>query len=168
MKRVLVPIGDRNAAVAVRHVIQEFLRQPDLEIHVLNVQRPFSRHVSQFVRRKDRDDFHRESSERALEPARKLLAQHNIPHTVHLRIGDRARVIAEEAARLRCDHIIMSTARKDSLTRMLEDSTTNRLLELTPVPVEVIAGEKISRFERYGVPAGIGTAIALLVAAAMD
>ena len=168
MKRVLVPIGDRNAQVAVRHVIQEFLRNPDLDIHLINVQRPFSRHVSQFVRRRQRDDFHRESSERALEPARKLLAQHNIPYAVHLRVGERARVIADEASRLHCDHIIMSTARKNSLTRMLEDSTTNRLLELTPVPVEVIAGEKISRFERYGVPAGVGAAIALLIAAAVD
>lgn len=168
MKIVLVPIGDRNAHVAIRHVIQEFLRTPGLEIHLLNVQRPLSRHVSQFVRRRTRDEFHRESSERALEPARKLLAQHNIAYTVHMRVGDRARVIAEEARRLNCDHIIMSTARKDSLTRMLEDSTTNRLLELTPVPVEIIAGEKISHLERYGVPAGIGAALALLVAAAID
>jgi len=120
------------------------------------------------VGRGARADFHRERSRRALEPAVKLLAQHNIPHTVHLRVGDPARVIAEEVRRLDCDHIIMSTARKNSFTRMIEDSTTNRLLELTSVPVEIIAGEKISRLERYGVPAGIGAAIALLVAAALD
>jgi YjbE family integral membrane protein len=168
MRNVLVPIGDRNAQVAIRHVIQECLRTPGLEIHLLNVQRPLSRHVAQFVRRRTREEFHRESSERALEPARKLLGRHNIPYTAHMRVGDRARVIAEEARRLGCDHIIMSTARKNSLTRMLEDSTTNRLLELTPVPVEIIAGEKISRLERYGVPAGIGAALALLLAAALD
>jgi len=168
MKNVLVPIGDRNAEVAIRHVIRERLANPGLEIHVLNVQRPFSRHISQFARRKDRDDFHREKSERALEPARKLLAQYDIPYTVHLRVGERANVIAAEARRLNVDHIIMATARKNSLTRMLEDSTTNRLLELTPVPVEVVAGERISRIERYGVPGAIGAALALIVAAAMD
>jgi len=168
MKNVLVPIGDRNAEVAIRHVIRERLANPGLEIHVLNVQRPFSRHISQFARRKDRDDFHREKSERALEPARKLLAQYDIPYTVHLRVGERANVIAAEARRLNVDHIIMATARKNSLTRMLEDSTTNRLLELTPVPVEVVAGEKISRVERYGVPGAIGAALALIVAAAVD
>jgi YjbE family integral membrane protein len=168
MKNVLVPIGDRNAEVAIRHVIREYLAHPGLEIHILNVQRPFSRHVSQFTSRRNREDFHREESERALEPARVLLAQHNIPYTVHLRVGDRANGIAGEARRLHVDHIIMATARKNSLTRMLEDSTTNRLLELTPVPVEVVAGEKISRLERYGVPAGIGAAVALMVAAVMD
>jgi len=168
MKNVLVPVGDSNVQVAIRHVIQEFLRNPGLGIHLINVQRPFSRRVSQFVGRGARADFHRERSRRALEPAAKLLAQHNIPHTVHLRVGDPARVIADEVRRLDCDHIIMSTARKNSFTRMIEDSTTNRLLELTSVPVEIIAGEKISRLERYGVPAGIGAAIALLVAAALD
>ena len=62
----------------------------------------------------------------------------------------------------------MGTARKNSLTRMLEDSTTIKVLERTTVPVEVIAGDSISRLERYGLPAGVGGAIALLVAAAAD
>jgi nucleotide-binding universal stress UspA family protein len=129
---------------------------------------PLTRHISQFVRRSLRDDYHREKAELALEPARKLLGQHNIPYNVHIRLGERASVIADEAKRLDADHIVMSTARKDSLTRMLEDSTTNKLLELTPVPVEVVAGEKISRVERFGVPGAIGAALALIVAAAMD
>ena len=60
----------------------------------------------------------------------------------------------------------MSTARTNSLTRMLEASVTNRVLELTTVPVEVIAGDAVSNLERYGIPAGIGTAAALLLVAA--
>jgi nucleotide-binding universal stress UspA family protein len=168
MNTVLVPIGDRNADFALRRVIQEYLRNPDMEIHLLNVQMPLSRHVSQFVRASLRADYHRERAERALEPARALLGRHNIPYTVHMRIGERASVIADEARRLECDHIVMSTARKDSLTRMLEDSTTNKLLELTTVPVELVAGESISKLERFGVPAGIGAALALLLAAAFD
>jgi nucleotide-binding universal stress UspA family protein len=168
MKTVLVPIGDRNAEFAVRHVIQQCLKEPGLVIHLLNVQMPLSRHVSQFVRRSLRDDFHREKADAALEPARKLLDRHNIPYDVHIRVGERASVIADEARRLGVDHIVMSTARKNSLTRMLEDSTTNKLLELTPVPVEVVAGEKISRAERYGVPGAIGAALALIVAASID
>jgi hypothetical protein len=33
------------------------------------------------------------------------------------------------------------------------------------VPVEVIAGEAVSRWERYGIPAGLATGMALLLAA---
>jgi len=87
---------------------------------------------------------------------------------VHFALGRRAEVIVETAKRLRCHHIVMSTARKNSLTRMLEDSVTNRVLELTPVPVEVIAGEHVSKLERYGVPVGVGAALAALVIAALD
>ena len=39
----------------------------------------------------------------------------------------------------------MGTARKNSLTRMFESSVTNRVLELTTVPVEVIAGDNQQR-----------------------
>jgi hypothetical protein len=63
---------------------------------------------------------------------------------------------------------VMSTARKNSITRMLEDSITNKVLEKTSVPVEVIAGESVSRLERYGLPTGLGAALALLIAAAAD
>lgn len=169
MKTVLLPIGtSRNAQFAVRRVIQEYLANPAMDIHLLNVQMPLSRHIAQFLGQRTRDEYHRDQAEIALRPAVDLLKQHNIPYTRHIRSGDRALVIAAEAERLRCDHIVMATARKNSLTRMLKDSTTNRVLELTKVPVELVAGDEISRVERIGVPAGIGTAIALMIAAALD
>lgn len=169
MKTVLVPVGSaHNATFAVRRVIQEYLTHPEMQIHLLNVQMPLSRHISQFVARKNREEFHRERAEEALAPVRALLSQHSIPFTEHVSTGDRAMTIASEAERLKCDHIVMSTARKNSLTRMLEDSTTNRVLELTTVPVELVAGDQISKLEKYGVPAGIGAALALIAAAALD
>jgi hypothetical protein len=62
----------------------------------------------------------------------------------------------------------MGTARKNSLTRMVENSVTDKVLELTDVPVEVIVGDAVSPYERYGVPAAIGTAIALVLMAVAD
>ena len=90
-----------------------------------------------------------------------------MPHATCSRgSATRRELIADEARRLRCHQIVMSTARKNSLTRMLEDSTTNKVLELTTVPVEVIAGDAVSKLERWGVPAGAGALLALLIAAA--
>jgi len=169
MQAVLVPIGPaRNVAFAIRHIVDEYRRNPHIDIHLLNVQAPFSRHVAQWVSGRARADFHRERAEMSLAPARALLDRHRIPYTVHVRTGDRAAIIAAEAKRLECDHIVMCTARKNSFTRMLEDSTTNRVLELTTVPVELVAGEEISKLERFGVPAGIGALLALAVAAVAD
>jgi len=168
MVKVLVPIGGPGSQVAVRHVLAEIMKGTEMEIHLLNVQPPFSRHVAQFASRKNLADFHREQGEKALASARELLDNHKVPYAVHVSLGGRAEVIVDTAKRLRCHHIVMSTARKNSITRMLEDSVTNKVLELTPVPVEVIAGEHVSRLERYGVPVGVGTALAALVIAALD
>ena len=169
MLRVLIPVdGSRNSEFALRHVVNEFMKSAAMEIHLLNVQPPFSRHISQFIGRKSRDSFHHDEAEKALQPARQLVEKFGVPYSAHFKIGNKADVIVEEARRLRCQRIVMSTARKNSLTRMLEDSTTNKVLEKTSVPVEVIAGESISKFERYGLPAGLGAALAMLVAAAVD
>ena len=169
MLKVLVPVdGSPNSQYAVRHIINGFRKNPAMEVHLLNVQAPFSRHIAQFASRKNRDSFHRDEAEKALRPVRRVLDSAGVPHTVHIEVGRKAEVIAKTAQRLHCDHIVMSTARKNSLTRMLEASVTNRVLELTTVPVEVIAGDAISKLERYGIPAGIGGALALLLLAAAD
>ena len=169
MLRVLVPVdGSRNSEYALRHVVNEFLKNSEMEIHLLNVQRPFSRHVSQFIGRKTRESFHHDEAEKALRPARQLVEQFGVPYSAHVKVGKKADIIVEEARRLRCQRIVMSTARKNSLTRMLEDSTTNKVLEKTSVPVEVIAGDSVSKLERYGLATGIGAALALLIAAASD
>lgn len=112
--------------------------------------------------------YQQAEAERALRPARKLLEQHGIPFTSHVETGRKAEVIAGAARRLACDHIVMGTSRKNSLIRMIEDSVTNRVLELASVPVEVVPGSPISKLQRYGMPAGIGAALGLMLLAAAD
>lgn len=167
MLKILVPVdGSSNALHAVRHVINEFRNNAALEIHLLNVQAPFDPYLSQFVRRKDCITFSRDLAERALLPSREMLDRFGVPHEAHGELGDKASVIAATARRLRCDHIVMSTARKNSLLRMVENSTVNKVIELTTVPVEIIAGDAPSKVERYGVPAGVGIVLATLFLAA--
>ena len=169
MLKVLVPVdGSPNSLHAVRHVIKQFSKNRAMEVHLLNVQTPFSRHIAQFASRKNRDSFHRDEAEKALQPVRRLFEGAGVPHTAHIEVGRKAEVIVAMAQRLSCSHIVMSTARKNSLTRMLEASVTNRVLELTTVPVEVIGGDAVSKLERYGVPVGIGGALGLLLLAALE
>jgi YjbE family integral membrane protein len=169
MLRVIVPVdGSRNGQYAARHVIKEFIKHTAMEVHLLNVQPPFSKHIAQFVGRKNREAYHLEKGEKALRPIKDMLDRSGVSYSVHIEVGNKAKVIAETARRLHCDHIVMGTSRKNSLTRMLEDSVTNKVLELTTVPVEVIAGDAVSKLERYAIPAGIGAAVALLALAAAD
>ena len=169
MLKVLIPVdSSRNCQFAVKHVIKQFMNNTATEIHLLNVQPPFNRDISSFVSRKNRQDYHRGEAEKALRPIRQMLDGFGIPYSVHTVVGDRAKSITDTARRLRCDQIVISTARKNSLTRWVENSVTNKVLELTSVPVEVIAGDAVSKWERYGIPASIGTALALLLLAAAD
>lgn len=158
--RVLVPLDSSpNAEYGVRHVVSEFLKNRNLEIHVLHVQQPFSRNISRFIGRKVRNEVHREQAETTLKRLRQVLDSSGVPYTVHTETGDKADCIANAAERLGCDRIVMGTARKSSLVRWLGDSVTNKVIQRTTVPVEVIAGNPASAMERVGIPAGVGAGL---------
>ena len=166
MIRILVPVdGSPNGLKAVHNVIGRFMTEPAMEIHLLNVRTPLTQHAARFISRRNRAAFHREEAEKALRSARQLLEKFGVPYAAHVELGDKAATIDRVAQRLKVNRIVMGTARKNSLTRLVEDSVTNKVLELARVPVEVVAGESVSKLERYGVPAGIGAALALIVAA---
>ena len=166
MLKVLIPVdGSRNCTFAVQHVIKQFMNNTAMEIHLLNVQPPLVRDIARFVSRKSLRDYHRDQAEKALAPIRQMLDGFGIPYAVHAEVGDRAKTVTSMAHRLHVDQIVMSTARKNSLTRLVESSVTNEILELTEVPVEIIAGDSVSKLERYGIPAGVGAVIALLLVA---
>ena len=143
MLRILVPSdGSPNSQYGVRHVVSEFVKNRDLEIHVLNVQAPFSKHIGRFTSRRSRIEFHQEHAEKALKPVR------------------------QAARRLQCHRIVMGTARENLLIRWAEDSVTNKVTERTTVPVQVIAGDAASGLERVGIPAGVGAGLLVLWIAA--
>ena len=169
MLNVLVPVdGTSNALGAVRHALREYQQDHNLRLHLLNVQPALSRHVARFLSRGDRQRWHRDQARAALAPAERLLAQAGVPFESHWGVGQRAREICRQAIDLKVHHIVMGTARKSSLTRLLEDSVTNRVLETTPVPVEVIVGQAVSRWERLGLPLGLGLSLGSLAWMALD
>jgi nucleotide-binding universal stress UspA family protein len=167
MLKVLVPVdGSPNALRAVRHAIDEYRRHHELELHLLNVQTRLSRQIGRFINADRRDQYYREQADLAVQPAQAALDAAKVPYQTHRVIGqDRARSIVETAQQLACHHLVMGTARKNSLTRMVEDSVTSRVLELTTVPVEVISGGAVSKIERIGLMAFVALGIAIVVLA---
>lgn len=163
-RRVLIPVdGSRNALQAVRFVAQRLGSTPQVEVHLLNVQPPLSRHIAQFVAPQAREDWHREQAYRALAGARTVLERHGVRFTEHFAVGGKAESIAREAERLGCDRIVMATARRRSLTRVLDVSVTEQVLDRAAVPVEVTTGEAVSAAERLGVPALAGLLVCVLL-----
>ena len=107
-------------------------------------------------------------SEKALRPIRQMLDEAGAHYAVHLAVGEKATSITRAAQQLRCNHIVIGTARKNSLIRTIEGSVTNEVIELTTVPVVAIAGDPASKLERYGIPVGVGAGLAWLVVAAAN
>jgi len=164
--KVLIPVdGSSNSLRAVRHAIDEYRRHHELELHLFNVQPRLSRHISRFVGRRERQGYMHDRADAALASAVALVIQAQVPYQTHWVTGDRAEEVCRIAVQLGVHHIVMGTARKNSITRMLEDSVTHRVLETTPVPVEVITGDAVSRWERWGLPAGVLGAGGLLLLA---
>lgn len=167
--RVLLPVdASANSLQAVEHIIARHAAGAQLEVHLLHVRVPFSQYIARFVSRHDHEAYHRQEAERALVPARDMLNRAGIRHTDHVEFGDKAETIREVAGRLQVSQIVMGTARKNSLTRMIEDSVTSRVLEVVEVPVEIVVGRAVSRIERIGLPAGVSAAAAVLIAVSLQ
>jgi nucleotide-binding universal stress UspA family protein len=165
MKRILVPVdGSPNSLAAVQHAVEQFQREPAVEIHLLNVQPPFPRDIARFTSTRARRDLQREMAEKALGGARRKLDERSIPYAVHCAAGDPARTIADTARRLRASRILLCARRKHALARLVEGSVSRRVLELSTVPVEVFPGEEMTTLERYGLPAMLAAAVAAALA----
>jgi YjbE family integral membrane protein len=170
VRKILVPVdGSSVSNFVVPHIIHEHHKNRALKIHLLNVQPWFSTHIAWFASSENREVFHRERAERALAPARRALDAFGVPYTVHVEVGNKGEIIAETAQRLGCDHIVMTSARRrNSLTRMFQDSVTHKVLKSTNIPLEVVAADAVSNIERYGVPAGLAALLGSLFLAAAD
>jgi hypothetical protein len=58
MTRILIPVGGtRNDIFALQHVIKRFMNNTAMEVHLVNVQKPFSAYVVQFSSRSNRIDL---------------------------------------------------------------------------------------------------------------
>jgi YjbE family integral membrane protein len=155
--KILIPVdASPNSLKAVQHAVLRhlaFFERP--EVHLLHVRGPLSSYVARFVSRGDIEAYHRQEAEKALAPARALLRRCNVPHAEHVATGDRVGMINEMAERLGVSEIVVGTARKNSLTRILQDSVSHELLDTSPVPVRIVVGDTTSRLERFAVPASI-------------
>jgi len=115
MNDILVPIGStREALWAAEQAIALYRREP-ARIHLLNVQRPLPRHVSQFFNGGDLRDFHRDTGMGVLAPAIRLLDEAGVPHDDHVLVGHQAETIVRFAEQHHCDEVVLDNPPKGLL-----------------------------------------------------
>ncbi len=126
---------------AVRYLVDrraERSNRADLEIHLVNVHVPLSRHANQSFTNEQVARFQRNEGAKALQGARALLDARGVQYTVHTEVGWTAEVIVRLAGSLHSDHIVMGTLGRRALTELLIGSTTLKVLHLARVPVVLI------------------------------
>ena len=109
------------------------------------------------------NEWHAERAKLAVTSTIEYLAKSDVEFSYTYVCGDKGIAIRDEAERLECTRIVLGVSKKNSLSRLFENSTTAQLLEISDIPVEVITGDALSPLERWGIPAiGAGAATALV------
>ena len=139
----LVPVLDSvNAMPAVRYIVREHLSGERLEVRLLQTR----------ARATD------------VEAPRALLERFKIPCRIERAApGDRFTAIVQAAQRADVYAVILGTARYRSVTRLSEDSVVSKLLDTCPAPLVVVPGKDVSPLERYGIAAGLGATLGLIL-----
>ncbi len=142
MKRVLLPVdGSECSLRAVALVISKracYANPDDLEIHLVNVQAPFSHDVSRFFSKEQIVAFHHEESEKLMDEACKLLEAAGAKYTCHKEIGKVAETISDLADTLHCDQIVMGTHGRGALVELLMGSITLKVISLIKIPILLV------------------------------
>ena len=142
MKRVLIPIDGSDCALrGVALVISKralYLSPDDLEIHLINVQAPFSNDISRFVSHQQIAEFHRQQSDEALQGARQMLDDAGVKYRCHIEVGNIAETITALANSLECDQIVMGTHGRGAFKEFVMGSIPLKVLALSEIPVLLI------------------------------
>lgn len=158
MLNILIPVdGSRSALRAVEHAIQSRAQHKELvQVNLVNTQPCLPRYVTRFASAKSVRMLQRERSEVAMADAVELLEKAGVPYEVHLQVGNAAEQIIACAEKTQAQKIMMGTTRKNALSRFFQGSIVSKVMAMSDLPVEVIARGEAGKFERLGVPVGLG------------
>jgi nucleotide-binding universal stress UspA family protein len=114
MKKVLVPVTVHTSPEQMRHAVEEaiaiYRKEDAVQIHLLSVQLPVSRHVSDCFAPGEMRELHAQAAGEDLAPARAAFSAAGVPFLSHMETGRSAETIASFAREIRCDRILMGEA----------------------------------------------------------
>ncbi len=138
MFKVLVPVdGSDNCVRAIQFLIRRVaLCKEPVDIHLLNVQRPFPGTVRGV--REQAEQHHQEEGAKALAGASKLLDAAGLKYTQHVSVGETAEIVAQIVKDKQFDEILMGTRGMSAAANMLMGSVASKILSLVEVPVLLV------------------------------
>ena len=137
---LLAADGSAAAQNATQRVIdlRKHLRDRDVEIHVVNVQRPLPGDVSSYVSGKTIEEYQRERSDEDLRAVRAMLETAGVPFQEHRLVGNPGPTVARLANEIGCHMIIMGTQGLGGRAGAILGSVAQSTLEHASVPVLMV------------------------------
>jgi nucleotide-binding universal stress UspA family protein len=137
--RIVVPVdGSEISLRAVRHAATMAKAQPDLELHLVNVQLPIPTTATSWVPKGAVREYHIEEGQKALASAEELLREAGVKFEAHILRGDPGDSISAYARDKACDAIVMGTHGRGRALAALLGSTANDVLRTAGVPVTLV------------------------------
>ncbi|WP_281971776.1 MULTISPECIES: universal stress protein [unclassified Polynucleobacter] len=169
MNRVFIPVDDSsNTLMALKHAVQAYGKEPQTYFHICNVQPKLYRHISKFLSKQTILEWQAELAKSASKSSIQFLEKAGVNFSFSFVSGEKGVALYDEARRLNCSRIVVGTAKKNSLSRLFENSTTAKLLEICDMPVEVVTGKSLPVLERWGIPALWASAVTAVMATVID
>ena len=169
MNRVLIPVDDsRNTLLALKHAVTTYGKESQTHFHICNVQPKVYRHIGKFLSKQTILEWQTERAKSAAKSATQFLEKTGVSFSFSFVSGDKGVALHDEAKRLSCSRIVIGTAKKNILSRLFENSTTAKLLEICDMPVEVVTGKSLPLLKRWGIPALWAGAFTAAIATVID
>lgn len=139
--KIFVPIdGSSCAGRALRHALRLARGRDDCILHIAHAHDEplIYGEIAVYVTREKMDAWLREESERVLAAAEAVLKEARVRCEKHALVGPVARVLAERAASLGCDAIVMGTHGRTALANILIGSTATKVIHFSDIPVTLV------------------------------
>jgi nucleotide-binding universal stress UspA family protein len=134
LTQVLIPVSVHTTEAQLQSALAEAITivriEPAVRVHLLSVQVPVSRHVSDFFDSGELRQIHLETGMQDLAPATELLDAAGVPYKIHVEIGRTAETIVRVAQEFHCGRILMGRAGKPDFPEKLFGTLASQVRHL--------------------------------------
>lgn len=139
MRKILVPVdASESAQHAARYAAKLARDNPNLQLHVLNVQEPLEVRAHAYLTQQEGKSIQAADAQQVLQPVMQILDDAGVAYRADWRVGDIAPTVAAYAEEIGCESIVMGTRGLGPVGNLVMGSVANKVVHLVAVPVTLV------------------------------
>lgn len=139
MRKILIPIDASDCARrAAQYAAKLATENPDLQLHLLNVQDPVEPRLYASLSAKEVKQIQADESRRVMQPVMQLLDQAGVPYRAEWRSGDAAQTITSYADEIGAESVVMGTRGMGAIGNLVMGSVASKVAHLVKAPLTLV------------------------------